>query len=100
MSKPDAISIIIKHIHACGQVCEEVVHLDMEQDFSFGLSSDPLPPFGPDEQGFLWAPNHSSSIKFSLSGQVERTEVTGMEWRDRHGLCPKCGADFFPGDAS
>ena len=100
MSNQDKITVKIEQTHTCGQVFEQIVHMEPDDLFSLTLSADP--PFSLsflDERHpvlpFSLPP--PSKRKLELVGHTEKLEVNGIEMKENRLLCKRCGADvLFP----
>ncbi len=99
-NKPTAITIHIETAHSCGQVFEQVVYIDVDEDFILTHYFDDLSYFagGISDQGDkFWIPPLYGRHQFTVSGYYSKVSITGVERVDHRMLCPTCGANLlFP----
>jgi hypothetical protein len=94
-----SISIHVEREHSCGQVFEEILHVE-SADFSLdtdylalwrgSLEKEPLQPFTLPEPPVT---------KLTFTGVCGKVEAYGMAWVPSRGLiCMRCGADLLFGE--
>jgi len=98
-NKPTNITIHVEYTHSCGQVMEQIVSMDLDDEFSMELKDDTLPALigGLSVIDKVWVPPVFARPYYTVSGHYSKVNITGIEHKGNRLLCMTCGADMlFP----